>query len=1281
MSLQRYVGHIRHLRDRLWMPGVHGRAAVLVGAGFSRNAQAIYADAPEFALLSDYVEVFAKALGRDVNDAKFIPIDRLAEEYESSFGREALNDVIQRLIPWTAYRPGQLHKKLLQLPWADIFTTNYDPLLESARQLVPTRRYDFVTHPDDLPTAQRPRIIKLHGSFPSTRPFVFTEEDFRQYPQRFAPFVNAVQQSMLENTLCLVGFQGDDPNFLRWAGWIRDELGPHRPLIYLVNILNLNDARRRYLEKRQIIPIDLGDILEFKDGTPMSERFRIANDWFLESLKNGRPENLLDWPKHSKPAKTIMYSPLPIEPSRARIRRLLTSDNYSPDQLFLYWRERRETYPKWEVFRTVHSEYLKYDPHHGAYYAFKSVQELPAPLDILLLRELVWRYTLQHAPLEPELLQEVITRLDLYAPFDTGRDAPENQINRTSTPSLKIPAAWAPDGKERDLSWSEVRSIWIELAFAVLATHRMYLDVEAFKEWSSCLEQHADLSHFPEWEAQWHWEQVRLAINLLDVKGAETSLQVWPQNLGNPFWEIRRAASLGELGHLEKARTIFTSALERLRAGHQPGQLNPRLMSQLAWAIRLRSFIFDGFDEGVPEQEEEFEDKEGLWRLGIDPSADLRHWTTLVSAKYREASRSAVKLEFRREFDIGQATRTFSTQFNDEIESDPLVGMSFLRFLEWAAYPLRIGSRVFATQDLQPALLLLSHPFTFHTAVLTSIRVGDSNTLNGLLSRERVAALPNDQLEFLTQTLFTSVRQTVSRVRGSNDNLRLEQFRLVSHILTLGIEALSRVILRASTDVIRSALDLAIEVAETPSVQQDYRCYEAMSLFVNRILDRWDKDDIEALVQRLADFPLPQSEQFTYKWPTPLLHQHFDRIKRTTNNRWVTSRTVDRLINVVMTNPIGQRPFASLALFRLLKMNALSDREAKRYGDALWHLIDKHSKLPMQTGLMDFALLSIPTSKSVQPDVRFKEYFLSDRFFDVELNSSVVAGQGDSADTIIKGLLNLLGSSEPDENGSVPITWSSDEAEKLLINLQEWWFKWIEYVNVSLQQRGGFYSGNLEKATRSILQVVHDLILKNWSEDPKIVYQFSDLIQKYMNDKGFTIPSVLGDHKGITHESVINALLSNNDRIMERAIWDAAKIVQAGNEGEREILRRLLVSRVIDRASPELDTVLRAITFLIEQRAQILHPDEHSLLLTSLDYLANETELKSQNLTVLSHEARTARSDIRAAASKLVVILLQHASSLRFDSDLSLHPTIRKWRAIGQNDPLPEVRQPWENFM
>jgi hypothetical protein len=128
---------------------------------------------------------------------------RIASEYEAAFDRRKLDHLIRNEVPDSRYQPGSLHQTLLALPWVDVFTTNYDTLLE--RTEVDNRSYQVITKAAELTAACAPRIIKLHGSFPSETPFIITDEDYRTYPRAFAPFVNSVRQSLLENSFVLIG--------------------------------------------------------------------------------------------------------------------------------------------------------------------------------------------------------------------------------------------------------------------------------------------------------------------------------------------------------------------------------------------------------------------------------------------------------------------------------------------------------------------------------------------------------------------------------------------------------------------------------------------------------------------------------------------------------------------------------------------------------------------------------------------------------------------------------------------------------------------------------------------------------------------------------------------------------------------------------------------------------------------------------------------------------------------------------------------------------------------
>jgi hypothetical protein len=301
--------HLERIRRSLWCGGEFGQAAVLVGAGFSQNAERAKLSARPFPLWADLANHLVERLypadqsepsdrASALTQAKSTSgALRLAEEFEAAFGRDALDRLLIDNIVDDHYRPGPVHRLLLELPWSDVFTTNQDTLVERAADEIVDRKYDVVRTMADIPVAMKPRIVKLNGSFPSTRPFIFTEEDFRTYPRRFAGFVNLVQQAMMENVFCLLGFSGDDPNFLYWSGWVRDNLGKSSPQIYFCGILNLNTAKRKLLQDRNVVPVDLTPLFPLERFPDRPRRHALALEWFLRSMQEGCPPKRLHWPQ------------------------------------------------------------------------------------------------------------------------------------------------------------------------------------------------------------------------------------------------------------------------------------------------------------------------------------------------------------------------------------------------------------------------------------------------------------------------------------------------------------------------------------------------------------------------------------------------------------------------------------------------------------------------------------------------------------------------------------------------------------------------------------------------------------------------------------------------------------------------------------------------------------------------------------------------------------------------------------------------------------------------
>lgn len=272
------MNYIREIAEAL----SENHAALMVGAGFSKNAEKVSITDKKFLNWNELSDLFYETVyGKDEGPGKqYNSSLRLAQEVEITVGRPKLEKIIKDAVPDLEYAPSELYVKLMEMPWKDVFTTNYDTLLERAADKVTNRRYNVVICQEDLVNSNdAPRILKLHGSFPSYRPFIITEEDYRTYPVKFAAMVNTVQQALLENVFCMLGFSCEDPNFINWIGWIHDNLGrSSSQKIYMVSVAHIAEAKRKLLFERNIIVIDLQELWPDKS---IGDRL----DSFLEELK------------------------------------------------------------------------------------------------------------------------------------------------------------------------------------------------------------------------------------------------------------------------------------------------------------------------------------------------------------------------------------------------------------------------------------------------------------------------------------------------------------------------------------------------------------------------------------------------------------------------------------------------------------------------------------------------------------------------------------------------------------------------------------------------------------------------------------------------------------------------------------------------------------------------------------------------------------------------------------------------------------------------------------
>lgn len=655
-----------------------GRAALMIGSGFSKNAVSNCDSNTMFPTWSELGDAFYDKLYEQDQDPnqepkKYLNILKLAGEVEATFGRPALDEILKKRIPDSSYEPSELHKKILDLPWTDVFTTNYDTLLERAAKYNFQRKYSIIYSKNDLVCASKPRIIKLHGSFPSHRPFIITEEDYRLYPQTNAPFINTVQQALLENIVCLIGFSGDDPNFLAWIGWLRDNLDANMSKIYLICFNELPVSQKQLLHDRNIIPINL-------NNNDSEEALSFFVNYLSKAVRN---KDIGLWPvnkKHQTPA---------ILPNQ-----VLTNNDIL--KIIDYWKEQRDSYPGWEILPIEKRIRFWQDT---KYYLFivNQIKNLDISLQIQFVYELIWRFDKSLIPIDEEI-DSTIRRVLLE----------EKNID----PKIKI-----------------------ELEFALLRYYRQKGQDDKWREVYNDLKNNLSLSS--DLQSELEYEQGLHCLFGLYYPELKDTIEAWKYPSGTPFQNAKKAGILAEIGNLDLSLKVLERSLVQIRIQESLSKLQPdyKLLSQEVFILHLyyqvnhihSNFIRKEQNDTTEKTEEIKERVSYLNSLLCDSDKEIGHFRDLLSQK-------SVKPLFRQKYNFDLHSNIQKNSSDLELES----AFSFFVFCEKTGLPFNIHGVHFSYNFLTQSAIEASkriYDINFFWAFSTICRVANEESVNALFDR------------------------------------------------------------------------------------------------------------------------------------------------------------------------------------------------------------------------------------------------------------------------------------------------------------------------------------------------------------------------------------------------------------------------------------------------------------------------------------------------------------------------------------------------------------------
>jgi hypothetical protein len=963
---------VEFIRSSLWSKA-GSRASIMVGSGFSRNARPTSPSAREMPTWSQmakalcillYADASKDSYERALNEASSTSgFLRLAQEYKAAFGQSALNEQIRALVPDLEYDPSRLHKMLLQLPWTDVLTTNWDTLLERASLDVFDENYDVIRTHSEIASSTRPRIIKLHGTLPAHEPFIFTEDDYRTYPRLHAPFVNLVQQTLMESTLCLIGFSGDDPNFLHWSGWVRDNLGANAPKIYLVGWLELTPSRKRMLEDRNVVPIDLS-ALPIASTWPRENRHRFATEWFLQSISTRERYQPEAWPylSHEELSVPAYLGKIAQPPERLPKEEPLGPSgagafNTNPaelSELMEIWRWNRSIYPNWAIAPSpVRNRIWMYT--YQWVHPILRLQSTMHPYQFLyILEELTWRLDLSLAPHLPELQQPIADCLNCF-------NFSEQSISKSATHS----------DCTTKIHWPDLRTIWATVALNLIRATRISGDFDSAHKIIKTIEFiSTDII-----TNEISYEKLLIARDSANLSSLFDEINKWDVSGIDSIWASKKAGLLAGLGYFKDALNIVNRELANNRKNRRRDIIDYASYSREAWLLWMEDALDSKIKTNIGL--DNIERRKFLRSIGCDI---LRDFNELID-------RLAVELNKKRKPETGfyrNSGESFS--FRNGLEDDFKTAIEILQFHDKTGLPRSMLRYSVLGPGLRLASSALQETEPYISAI-ANIRGADTSSDEKLdfWTRNRIASLSDLEFSKIYSIVLAELEFALSAI-GEIYNGRWRTQ------LQISVEVLARLSIRVSPKQAEQMLETILRLIRSEKCIFDPGMFSPIRNLIGNVFYSVSTEFLERIIiEFFLGKPIPDINfpEFSYLFPSQRKFSKENHIHR--DNRW-TGVIADLLNSISSDNDVILS--ISHSRIRLAEnLGILTQDEIEKISHQFWEVICENFTNWQQTNVQyPWANLYPPCSKPKLRNNFYKNIFL--RKFENGGVSPIVAAIG-----------------------------------------------------------------------------------------------------------------------------------------------------------------------------------------------------------------------------------------------------------------------------------------------
>ena len=495
---------------------------------------------------------------------------------------------------------------------------------------------------------------------------------------------------------------------------------------------------------------------------------------------------------------------------------------------------------------------------------------------------------------------------------------------------------------------------------------------------------------------------------------------------------------------------------------------------------------------------------------------------------------------------------------------------------------------------------------------------------------------------------------------------------------------------------LEKSFNLAIRLYEHPMTHAILSMGTLVETLLERIFYAMSEEGVLEKTSVLLSLPLPTKSDSRITDPITCVEWPSERQMPDQFDRSSWDSPVADLISMVRREDPEVRRRAVLRMHKLHEMNVLRPSESEEFGVALWSQLQPQMDLPANTGLRDFAFLTLPEPTPGRAKNALRQKIMKGRFQQVVQRDTtgITVGWG-SGDEFLE---DLLGSTVSpllleEKDRKLLIDWNQEEAIEILNKAVTWWNGEKDELKHETGSGWGI-AETLRERLWPLVRVLRDVVLPRIPEAPEQAKEKAvDLIHE-LDESDFCILSALPMvlFANPSYEEQVNLQIRHglNSRLPIAASQSIVGIlhwavhsVNGHISGPSMELWVNLGCKLALRQQPALDTAISVSTDIVKHFPQLLEEGKINIenLLDMLDYLFVDTEYPDLSQDVIQGpDYRCIGVEEIPEYRELATELAYNLSEYLERNNRQVPDVLKKWQSRAESDPLPEVRRAWGTY-